>query len=93
MQFLFLEKAAGIAIRMRQIQHYSGMLHDALSWPVAGGYAAGVQFLTVGEGWIATLPQQTDINDFLRNRLAPVPKASQLLPSNFDARDWRVSPF
>jgi hypothetical protein len=63
MQFLFLVKAAGKAIRNRQIQYYSGMLHDALSWPVAGGYAAGVQFLTVGEGWIAILPQQTDITD------------------------------
>jgi hypothetical protein len=63
MQFLFLVKAAEMAIRNRQIQHYSGMLHDALSWPVAGGYAAGVQLLTVGEGWIAILPQRTDITD------------------------------
>jgi hypothetical protein len=66
MQFLFLVKAAGMAIRIRQIQHYSGMLHDALSWPVAGGYAAGVQLLTVGEGWLSILPQQIDItNNFI----------------------------
>jgi hypothetical protein len=74
MQFLFLAKAAEMAIRNRQIHHYSGMLHDALSWPVAGGYAAGVQLLTVGEGWIAILPHRIDITYSFMYSPAAVPE-------------------
>jgi hypothetical protein len=61
MQLLFLEKGAEMANRRRQKHHNIGMLHEDLPWPVAGGYAAGVLILTVGEGWIAILPQRTDI--------------------------------
>ena len=61
MQFLFLAKAAGIAIRGRQKHQHSGMLHEALPWPVAGGYDWGVQILTAGEGWPSILPQLTDM--------------------------------
>jgi len=41
MQFLFLAKAAGIAIRGRQKHQHSGMLHEALPWPVAVGTIGG----------------------------------------------------
>jgi len=45
MQFLFPEKAAETANRRRKKQRHYGMLHDSLPWPVAGGYALGVQIL------------------------------------------------
>jgi len=65
MQFLFLEKVAESANCRRKKDQHSGMLQDAFPWPVAGGYAMEVQILTVGEGWLATLPQLIDMNNLL----------------------------
>jgi hypothetical protein len=63
MQFLFPGKATQTANRRMKYHKYSEMLHDDLPWPVAGGYALGVQILTVGEGWKIILPQLIDMND------------------------------
>jgi hypothetical protein len=65
MQFLFPEKAAETSNRKRQKHQHSGMLHGAIPWPFAGGYAMEVQILTVGEGWMATIPQPIDMNNIL----------------------------
>jgi hypothetical protein len=61
MQFMFRMKASETAIPLTQKHSNYVLLHEAMPLPVAGGYSAGIQLLTAGEGWKTILPQLIDM--------------------------------